>query len=62
LQRAGIRVAAKLMTQDDIHAKIAEREAAAVAERKRAIVITSVMMGVVAIVALVLVIAIYQGR
>ncbi len=52
LQRAGIRVAPNLMTQDDIRAEIAERQATAAAERKRAILTTSVLMGVLAIVAI----------
>ncbi len=61
LQQAGVRVAAKLMTQDDIHAVIAERQALAAAERKRAILTTSVLMGVLAVVA-VLILLLAQSR
>ncbi|MEJ7729102.1 MAG: hypothetical protein WKG00_07800 [Polyangiaceae bacterium] len=55
LQRAGIRVPDKPMTMEEIHAKIAVREGAARAARKRAIVVSSVCLGVAAAVALALV-------
>jgi hypothetical protein len=60
LQRAGIRVPDKPMTLEDIHAKIAAREAAAREARNRAIVVSAVCLGIAAV--LVLALALFGGR
>ena len=48
IERAGIRVAGQPMTMTDIHAELAEREAAARAKRRQALILAAVFCVIIA--------------